>query len=53
MTSTRPSRRSTCGVVEEPSDVPKANAKTAFIEDPDGDIVGLVEPNEHLGRRWL
>lgn len=31
------------GVVEEPSDQPEANARTAFIRDPDGHKVELVE----------
>ncbi|MFD1515028.1 VOC family protein [Halomarina rubra] len=32
------------GVVEEPSDQPEAGARTAFLEDPDGNVVELVEP---------
>jgi lactoylglutathione lyase len=32
------------GVVEEPSPQPAAGAYTAFIEDPDGHVVELVEP---------
>jgi lactoylglutathione lyase len=32
------------GVVQEPSDQPAAGARTAFIEDPDGHVVELVEP---------
>jgi lactoylglutathione lyase len=32
------------GVVEEPGDQPAADARTAFIEDPDGHVVELVEP---------
>lgn len=34
------------GVVEAPSDQPAAGARTAFIEDPDGHIVELVEPQD-------
>jgi len=34
------------GVVEVPSDQPAAGARTAFIEDPDGHVVELVEPLE-------
>jgi len=34
------------GVVEEPGDQPAAGARTAFIEDPDGHVVELVEPLE-------
>jgi len=32
------------GVVEEPGDQPAAGARTAFIEDPDGHHVELIEP---------
>lgn len=32
------------GVVQEPSDQPAAGARTAFVEDPDGHVVELVEP---------
>jgi len=32
------------GVVEEPGDQPAAGARTAFVEDPDGHVVELVEP---------
>ncbi|PSP37385.1 lactoylglutathione lyase [Halobacteriales archaeon QH_7_65_31] len=32
------------GVVEEPSDQPAAGARTAFIEDPDGRVLELIEP---------
>ena len=32
------------GVVEEPMDIPDADACVAFIEDPDGHVVELVEP---------
>ncbi len=32
------------GVVQEPQDQPAAGARTAFIEDPDGHVVELVEP---------
>jgi lactoylglutathione lyase len=34
------------GVVEEPGDQPAAGARTAFVEDPDGHVVELVEPLE-------
>lgn len=34
------------GVVEDPRDQPAAGARTAFIEDPDGHVVELVEPLE-------
>lgn len=32
------------GVREEPGDQPEAGARTAFIEDPDGHAVELIEP---------
>lgn len=32
------------GVVQEPSDQPEADARTAFVEDPDGHVVELVQP---------
>ncbi|GAB3668157.1 VOC family protein [Halopiger thermotolerans] len=32
------------GVVEEPGDQPEAGARTAFVRDPDGRKVELVEP---------
>lgn len=32
------------GLVEEPGPQPEAGAYTAFIEDPDGHIVELIEP---------
>ena len=32
------------GVVEEPGDQPAAGARTAFVEDPDGHHVELIEP---------
>jgi lactoylglutathione lyase len=32
------------GVVQEPADNEPAGARTAFIEDPDGHVVELVEP---------
>ena len=32
------------GVVREPADQPAAGARTAFIEDPDGHVVELVQP---------
>jgi lactoylglutathione lyase len=34
------------GVVKEPADQPAAGARTAFIEDPDGHVVELIEPME-------
>lgn len=34
------------GVVKEPGDQPEAGARTAFIEDPDGHVVELVQPLE-------
>jgi lactoylglutathione lyase len=34
------------GVVEEPGDQPAAGARTAFLEDPDGHVVELVQPLE-------
>lgn len=34
------------GIVQEPADQPAAGARTAFIEDPDGHVVELVEPIE-------
>ncbi|MDJ1434055.1 VOC family protein [Halostagnicola sp. A-GB9-2] len=34
------------GVVEEPGDQPAAGARTAFVSDPDGRTVELVEPLE-------
>jgi lactoylglutathione lyase len=34
------------GVVQEPSDQPAAGARTAFVEDPDGHVVELIEPLE-------
>lgn len=34
------------GVVEEPGDQPEADARTAFIEDPDGHVVELVQSLE-------
>lgn len=34
------------GVVKEPSDQPEADARTAFIEDPDGHVVELVQSLE-------
>jgi len=33
-------------VAEEPSDQPAAGARTAFLEDPDGHDVELIEPLE-------
>lgn len=32
------------GVIKEPGDQPAAGARTAFIEDPDGHHVELIEP---------
>ncbi len=32
------------GVVQEPSDQPEADARTAFLKDPDGHVVELVQP---------
>lgn len=32
------------GVVSEPTDQPAADARTAFIEDPDGHVLELIEP---------
>lgn len=32
------------GVVKEPADQPAAGARTAFIKDPDGHVVELIEP---------
>lgn len=34
------------GVVQDPSDQPAAGARTAFVEDPDGHVVELIEPLE-------
>jgi lactoylglutathione lyase len=34
------------GVVEEPGDQPAAGARTAFVLDPDGYTIELVEPLE-------
>jgi lactoylglutathione lyase len=34
------------GVVKEPGDQPEAGARTAFVEDPDGHVVELIEPLE-------
>lgn len=34
------------GVVQEPADQPAAGARTAFVKDPDGHVVELVEPLE-------
>jgi lactoylglutathione lyase len=30
--------------VKEPGDQPAAGARTAFVEDPDGHVVELIEP---------
>ncbi|WP_254545012.1 VOC family protein [Halomarina pelagica] len=32
------------GVVKEPGDQPEAGARTAFVRDPDGHVVELVQP---------
>lgn len=32
------------GVVEPPTDHPEAGARVAFVEDPDGHVVELIEP---------
>lgn len=34
------------GVEKEPGDQPEAGARTAFIRDPDGHLVELIEPLE-------
>jgi Glyoxalase/Bleomycin resistance protein/Dioxygenase superfamily. len=34
------------GAVKEPGDQPAAGARTAFVKDPDGHVVELVEPLE-------
>jgi lactoylglutathione lyase len=34
------------GVVKQPGDQPAASARTAFIKDPDGHVVELIEPLE-------
>ena len=34
------------GAVQEPADQPAASARTAFIEDPDGHVIELIEPLE-------
>jgi lactoylglutathione lyase len=34
------------GVVQEPADQPAADARTAFVEDPDGHVVELIESLE-------
>ena len=34
------------GVVQEPADNLEAGARTAFVEDPDGHVVELVQPLE-------
>ncbi|MFT4922193.1 MAG: lactoylglutathione lyase [Haloarculaceae archaeon] len=34
------------GVVQEPADNTAAGARTAFVEDPDGHVVELVQPME-------
>ena len=32
------------GVVQAPADQPEADARTAFVEDPDGHVVEFVQP---------
>jgi len=32
------------GAVKEPADQPAAGARTAFIKDPDGHVIELIEP---------
>ncbi|MFB6165565.1 MAG: VOC family protein [Haloarculaceae archaeon] len=32
------------GVVQEPGDQPAAGARTAFVEDPDGHVIELIQP---------
>jgi lactoylglutathione lyase len=32
------------GIVKEPGDQPAADARTAFVKDPDGHAVELIEP---------
>jgi len=34
------------GVVKEPGDQPAAGARTAFVQDPDGHVIELIEPLE-------
>lgn len=34
------------GVIQEPKNQPAAGARTAFVEDPDGHVVELIEPLE-------
>ena len=34
------------GVKDSPSDQPAAGARTAFIQDPDGHLIELIEPLE-------
>lgn len=34
------------GVVQEPADQPAAGARTAFVEDPDGHVIELIQPLE-------
>ncbi|MFC7227366.1 VOC family protein [Salinirubellus salinus] len=34
------------GVVKEPGDQPEAGARTAFVKDPDGHVVELIQPLE-------
>lgn len=35
-----------CPVIGEPTDIEEANARAAFVEDPDGYVVELVAPLE-------
>ncbi|AUX10088.1 lactoylglutathione lyase [Halalkaliarchaeum desulfuricum] len=32
------------GIIKEPGYQPTAGARTAFLEDPDGSVVELIEP---------
>ena len=33
------------GVVKEPGDQPEAGSRTAFVRNPDGHVVELIEPS--------
>lgn len=35
------------GVIKEPGDQPAAGARTAFVRDPDGHAIELIEPLEN------
>lgn len=35
-----------CPVVQGPADIPEADARAAFVEDPDGYVVEIVAPLE-------